>query len=332
MPELRLNVITRDWVIVATERAQRPHQFVRTRSSAQVPRHDGNCPFCPGNERETLGETYRINDGQQWKVRVVPNKYPALSAQGERVRGGGGMFRSLSGVGFHEVIVEHPRHDLTIALMNTQDVETIVRAYRQRYTAIRQDPRIEAIIIYRNHGESAGTSLIHPHSQLAATPVVPVQFRGRIAEAMRYFDEHGTCIFCRVLEEELHAGARIIEENKHFVAFIPYAALSPFHTWIYPRRHVSSFDDISVEEISDFSIILRSVLARLYHGLNNPDYNFSIRSIPTDVRTADYFHWYLTLIPRVTKTAGFEYGSGMFINTSLPEESAAFLRNVVAPA
>lgn len=332
MPELRLNVITRDWVIVATERAQRPDQFVRERRQIHVPSHEPTCPFCPGNEVQTMGETYRIGQSDSWKVRVVRNKFPALSPEGERIRGGGGMFRSLSGVGFHEVIIEHPRHDLTTAQMSVQDVETIVRAYRQRYAAIREDPRIEAIIIYRNHGESAGTSLIHPHSQLAATPVVPVQFRGRTAEAMRYFDEHGNCIFCRVLEEELQARARIIEESKHFVAFIPYAALSPFHTWIYPRRHVSSFDDILDEEISDFSIILRSVLARLYHGLNNPDYNYSIRSVPTDVRTADYFHWYLTLIPRVTKTAGFEYGSGMFINTSLPEESAAFLRNVVVAA
>lgn len=332
MPELRLNVITRDWVIIATERAQRPDQFVRERREHSLPDHDPSCPFCPGNEDQTLGETYRAPTSDGWAVRVVQNKYPALSTEGERVRGGGGMFRSLSGVGFHEVIVEHPRHNVTTALMNVRDVEAVVGAYRSRYAAIRQDPRIEAIIIYKNHGESAGTSLVHPHSQLAATPVVPVQFRGRIAEAMRYFDEHGTCIFCRVLEEELKTGARIIEESRHFVAFIPYAALSPFHTWIYPRRHVSSFDDISDDEVVDFSAILRSVLARLYHGLNNPDYNYSIRSVPTDVRTADYFHWYLTLIPRVTKTAGFEYGSGMFINTSLPEESAKFLRTVAIQA
>jgi len=328
MPELRLNVITRDWVIIATERAQRPHQFVRERKHHPVPEYDRMCPFCPGNEHQTIGETYRITEGGRWKVRVVQNRYPALSTVGERIRGGGGLFRSLNGVGFHEVIIEHPRHDLTTALMSVQDTEAIIRAYKHRYAAIRQDSRIETIIIYKNHGESAGTSLMHPHSQLAATPVVPVQVRGRIAEAMRYFDEHGTCIFCRVLDEELSAGERIIVESKHFVAFIPYAALSPFHTWIYPRRHGSSFDDILDDEISDLSSVLQTVLAKLYQGLNNPDYNYSIRSIPTDERTTDYFHWYLTVIPRVTRTAGFEYGSGMFINTSLPEESADFLRKV----
>jgi UDPglucose--hexose-1-phosphate uridylyltransferase len=238
------------------------------------------------------------------------------------------MFRSLSGVGFHEVIIEHPRHDLTTALMDVPHVAEIVRAYRQRYAEIRKDPRIEAIIIYKNHGESAGTSLIHPHSQLAAIPVVPFQGRARLAEATRYFDEHGECIFCRVLRDELTAGTRIIAEGTHFVAFIPYAALSPFHIWIYPRRHTSSFDGITDDEVVDFAGVLRTVLAKLYHGLNNPDYNYSIRSVPTDEEHTDYFHWYLTIIPRVTKTAGFEFGSGMFINASLPEESAAFLRDV----
>ncbi|HET6273293.1 MAG TPA: galactose-1-phosphate uridylyltransferase [Bacteroidota bacterium] len=329
MPELRLNVITHDWVIMADERAKRPDQFVTKKVLApQLPRHDRACPFCTGNEGQTLDESFRLEGHDGWNVRVVPNKYPALSVKGARERGGGGMFRSLSGVGVHEVIIEHPRHDLTTALMDIPHVADIIRAYRQRYAEIRKDPRIEAIIIYKNHGESAGTSLIHPHSQLAATPVVPFQVRARIAEATRYFDEHGECIFCRVLRDELTAGTRIIAESKHFVAFIPYAALSPFHTWIYPRRHVSSFDGITDDEVVDFAGILRTVLAKLYNGLNDPDYNYSVRSIPTDEKYTDYFHWYLTIIPRVTKTAGFEFGSGMFINTSLPEESAEFLRGV----
>ena len=332
MPELRLNVITRDWVIIATERARRPDQFVRSRNTTPpLPKHFPDCPFCPGHEKMTLDETYRLGTKDAWQVRVVPNKYAALTTDGERVRAGSGLFPSMTGVGYHEVIIEHPRHDLVLATMTQEDVCQILTAYLDRFNMIRQDPRIEAIILFKNHGESAGSSIVHPHSQLAATPVVPFQFRGRLHESMRYFDERGACLFCRNLEDELSAQSRIILETKHFVAFVPYGALSPFHTWVFPRRHSSSFEDITKEELDDFARALRGVLARLFHGLNNPDYNYSIRSIPVRDRNTDYYHWYLTIIPRVTKTAGFEYGSGMYINTSLPEESAEFLRNVSLP-
>jgi UDPglucose--hexose-1-phosphate uridylyltransferase len=193
---------------------------------------------------------------------------------------------------------------------------------------IKKDPRVEAIIVFKNHGEGAGTSLQHPHSQLAATPMVPSQIRKRIEEATRFFDDNGECLFCRTLNEELAAGVRIVLETEHFVAFVPYAALSPFHLWIFPRRHASAFDEITEPEIADLATNLRTILAKMYCGLNDPDYNYSIRSIPTRDRHTDYFHWYLTIIPRITKAAGFELGSGMYINSSLPEESARFLRDI----
>jgi UDPglucose--hexose-1-phosphate uridylyltransferase len=332
MPELRLNVITRDWVIIATERARRPNEFIVQRSQVTLPEFDVACPFCPGNEKHILGESYSLRDSKGWKVRVVPNKFPALSAEGERMRSGSGIFRSMSGVGFHEVIIEHRRHDTNIALMSIEDVADVLKVYRQRISEISKDPRIEAVIVFKNHGESAGASLAHPHSQLAATPVVPFQFRARIEEAVRHFDDTGECIFCRTLRDELEAQTRIVLETKYFVAFHPFASLSPFHTWIFPQHHLSSFHEIPDPELEDFAHALKSVLAKLYFGLNNPDYNYSIRSIPTRDRNTDYYHWYLTIIPRISKTAGFEYGSGMFINTSLPEESAEFLRKVKEPA
>jgi len=332
MPELRLNVITRDWVIIATERAKRPDQFATSRAAGEpLPAFDPKCPFCPGNEGHTLKESLRLGDIHGWKVRVVPNKYPALSAEGERVRGGLGIFRSMNGVGLHEVIIEHPQHNTAITLMKSGEVADILNVYRQRIVDIKKDPRIEAIIIFKNNGEGAGSSLVHPHSQLAATPVVPFQFRARIEEAVRYFDDSGECLFCRTLRDELEAGSRVILESEHFVAFTPYAALSPFHTWIFPRRHAASFDLITDAELDDLAPMLKNVLAKMYHGLNNPDYNYSVRSAPTRDRNTDYYHWYLTIIPRVTKTAGFEYGSGMYINVSLPEESAQYLRDVVIP-
>jgi UDPglucose--hexose-1-phosphate uridylyltransferase len=333
MTELRQNLITRDWVIIATERAKRPHEFTQadTHSCEHIPAYQPNCPFCVGNEHLTGTPEYlRYTEGSNhpWNVRVVGNKYPALSVEGERTRDIAGSFRSLSGVGFHEVVIEHPSHHLTMALMSIKDITNIIKVYRQRYLELRQDSRIETIIIFKNHGKGAGTSLEHPHSQIAALPIVPYQWRDRMKEAIRYYDDTGECICCRTVSDELQAQERIIYENKSFVAFIPYAALSPFHTWIFPRRHASSFDEITPEEMLDLAITLKTVLGKLYYGLHDPDYNYTIRSIPTADQRTDYFHWYIAIVPRVSLTAGFELGSGMFINTALPEESAEFLRSV----
>ncbi|MBE9183155.1 galactose-1-phosphate uridylyltransferase [Microcoleus sp. LEGE 07076] len=341
MSEIRQNIITRDWVIIATERAKRPDEFANKKKSlAAVPPHRADCPFCVGNEEDGTLETCRLADDflqdsfalrTAWKVRAIGNKYPALSPTAEPMRISSGIHRIMSGIGFHEVIVEHPRHDLTTALLTVEEVTDILFVYRHRYLEIRKYPYVETIVIFKNHGESAGTSLEHPHSQIAATPVVPNQFRTRIDEAIRYFDDTGECMFCRTLEDELAAGERVIFESEHFVAFIPFAALSPFHIWIFPRRHSSSFDDINDAEITDLADTLKTVLAKLYYGLNDPDYNYNIRSVPTAERATKYFHWYIAIIPRVSKQAGFELGSGMFINTALPEESAQFLRSTAIP-
>lgn len=262
---------------------------------------------------------------------MVQNKFPALARTGERVRRIDGVFRSMTAVGSHEVVIEHRRHDLSPALYTIEDLKKVLLAYRRRYTELKQDPRIEAVIIFKNHGEGAGTSLQHPHSQIAATPIVPAQIRHRLDEAIRFFDETGECVFCTTLASELADGARIVVAGKHFVAFTPYAALSPFHLWIFPRRHQSSFDETTDEEISDLATTLHTLLAMIYHGLRDPDYNFSIRSIPAREGHREYFHWYLTVIPRIARTAGFEIGSGMYINPAVPEESARFLREVQLP-
>ena len=330
MPELRQNIITREWVIIATERARRPDEFIRPKKAVDhIPAFEPGCAFCPGNESMSAVETYRVADRDGWQVRVVENKFPALSREGDRVRRIDGVYRSMSGVGFHEVVVEHRRHDLSPALYSVEDLSRILVAYKERYMQIRNDTRVEAIIIFKNHGESAGTSLAHPHSQIAATPIVPTQVRHRLDEAIRFFDETGECVFCTTLRREVADRIRIVASTDSFVAFIPFAALSPFHLWIFPVRHCSSFDEIEEYEITDLAATLRTVLGKLYHGLNNPDYNFSIRSIPAREGQREFFHWYLTVIPRIVRTAGFEIGSGMYINTTLPEESARFLRDVL---
>ena len=329
MSELRQNIITRDWVIIAPERAKRPYEYgLENQRKISLPAHRPDCPFCLGNEDSTGEETLCWSDDRGWRVRAVLNKYSALSPTGERIRHSQGSHRSISGVGAHEVIIEHPRHDLTTALLEIPDVANIIQVYQQRYLHFKTDPRVEAIIIFKNHGRGAGTSLEHPHSQLAATPVVPSQFRSRIADAVRYFDDGGECVFCETLRDELASGDRLIFENTHFVAFIPYAALSPFHIWIFPRRHSSCFEQITEPEILGLAEALQVVLAKLYYGLDNPDYNYTIRSLPSKQEQTPYFHWYIAIIPRLTQTAGFEMGSGMYINASQPEESAEYLRSI----
>ena len=296
-----------------------------------MPQYNEKCPFCPGKEKETPPETFRLGDPNHWRVRVVYNKFAALSREGARIRKVNGSYRSMSGVGIHEVIIEHPYHNAVTALLAEEEVADIIRAYQNRYLSVQEDERIESIIIFKNHGPTAGTSLEHPHSQVIATPIVPPQVRTRNEQAINYFDDTGRCIFCQTMEDELKAKERIIMETGHFVAFIPYAALSPFHIWIFPRRHTSSFASITGEEIKDLARNLKTTLAKLYYGLDNPDFNYSIRSTPMDERETDYFHWYLSIVPRVSQTAGFEIGSGMYINIALPEKSAEFLRHISTP-
>lgn len=329
MSELRYNVISREWVIIATERAKRPKDFIKAKKEVKVlPEYKKDCPFCPGNEDQTPEETFRIGDANKWRVRVVYNKFGALSPTEKEKRKINVLHRSMSGFGNHEVIIENPLHNTIVPLMTDKEAEDIIKAYKNRYVTIKQTKGIEHIIIFKNHGPAAGTSLEHPHSQLVATPIVPPQARGRIEQAVNFFDQTGQCIFCRTLEEELRAKERIILETDKFVSFVPYAALSPFAIWIFPRRHMDSFDQIDEVDITDLAGNLKSTLQKLYYGLDNPDFNYTIRSIPINERGQEYFHWYLSIIPRISQPAGFELGSGMFINTALPEECAQFLRQV----
>jgi UDPglucose--hexose-1-phosphate uridylyltransferase len=330
MPEIRQNIITRQWVIIATERARRPDQFrIAEGTRKDLPLFDATCPFCPSNEGMTPVETFRFPAFGPWQVRAFPNKFAALSSEGELSRHADGLKRSISGVGVHEVIVESPAHNASLALLSDAEVEKVVAAYLDRYHKVFADHRVEAVTLFKNHGSAAGTSLLHPHSQLIGTPVIPTAVRERLESALRYYDDNGTCIFCATLQQELRDQNRLVAENKHFAAFIPYAALTPFHMWIYPRRHCASFGAITADEITSFASILRCVLRKLHLGLNDPDFNLVVRTAPRESHHVRYYHWYLSVVPRLTKTAGFELGSGMFINVSRPEDSATFLRNVV---
>lgn len=328
MPELRLNLITREWVIIANERAKRPDEFKKLKNKKIIPESLDTCPFCPGNEDRTPDEIMRIPDGKGWKIRVTPNKFPALSSEGQRERKNEGIRHLVTGFGRHEVVIESPLHNICMPLMDTENIANIIRICRERFVEIYKDPRIEHVIIFKNHGERAGTSLEHPHMQIIGTPVTPIQVRSRIEEGTRYFDNTGECLICATLKDELSDGRRIIMNTDHFVTFIPYAALSPFHTWIFPKLHCATFSSISEEEIYDLSTCLKTILAKYYFGLEDPAFNLVIRSQNPKECASEYFHWYIGIVPRVIQTAGFELGSGMFINTAIPEESAEFIRNV----
>ena len=332
MPELRQNFMTKEWVVIATERAKRPDQMVVKRERKPVVSFSETCPFCPGHESQTPPEILRLPDGDKWKARVVPNKFAALSPEAEPKRTINRSRRRMGGFGEHDVIIETPDHSLAMAMMPDSKVADILRIYKIRYDQLSLDPRIAQVTIFKNHGTDAGTSLEHPHSQMIATPVISYQVRQRFQEAMQHFDDFGCCMFCQIIEEELEEQKRIVVTSEHFVALELFASPAPFCTHIYPRRHTASFGDISTREIADLGRVLRTVLAKLYVGLENPDFNFTIRTAPAECVGVRYFHWYMSVIPRLTRTAGFELGSGMFINTVIPEEAAEFLRKVQVEA
>jgi len=334
MPELRQNPATKEWVIIATERAKRPEEL-GGKEEAEIEEKVKTCPFCLGNEHMTPGEilAYRTygtkSDSKGWWIRIIPNKYPALIPKGELRRMKiDGFYRHMQGVGEHEVIIESPKHNLTIATMDDKQVEEIFLAYRERYITLSKDPKFEMILIFKNHGKGAGTSLKHPHSQLIASPITPMHIRHRIQEAMRYFDDNGECVYCVMMKKEKELEERVVLETDNFISFEPYASRSPFETWILPKKHQTSYEEITPEGVKELAYIAKRTLKKIYKGLNNPDFNYVIYSSPCHEKDVEYYHWHIQILPRVAAVAGFELGSGIYINTVIPENAAKYLREI----
>lgn len=332
MPELRLNVATKEWVIIATERAKRPEDFAN-KAYTLASDSAANCPFCPGKEAKTPPEVFAVRepgtlpDTGGWRVRVIPNAFPALAPTGEpkREKSPEG-FLKMNGVGLHDVIIESPDHEAIIATMPRAGVEDIFLAYRERFSRLAGDRRFESIILFKNHGHNAGTSLHHPHSQIVAMPVTPRATRDRIEIARGHFDETGSCLYCDMIAAEKQAQARIILESANFIVFAPFASRLPFETWVLPKNHASNFEKIAVEPCRELAGVVQAVLQKLHRALGNPDFNYAIYSAPCREQDLEYFHWNLKIFPRVTSQAGFEVGSGMMINTVVPEAAAQYLR------
>jgi len=328
MPEFRLNLITREWVVVNGERARGPAEFRRGSTRSVKPAYVDSCPFCRGNEAETTLELFRTPEKGPWQIRVLQNKYPVLAREGEPERTMDGPRRMVSGVGLHEVIVESPLHDKSPAFFELTHMAELLHIYRRRFNDAYLDKRMEHVIIFKNHGPASGTSIGHPHSQLVATPVVPARFRDRILASMHYFDDTGKCLKCDMIKKEKAESSRVIFETDYFITFIPYAALSPFHLWIFPKRHMACFSSINEEEILDLALHLKNILHKLHLGLDDPDYNYSISSSAPRHSESEFSHWYISIIPRLLETTGFELGSGIYVNPSRPEKNAEFLRAI----
>lgn len=327
MPELRQDPTTYDWIIIAKERAKRPNVFRKNNMlETSLPVYIKECPFCQGNEHKTPEAIDIYGTPDKWRIRVVPNKFPALTPEGDTKREEQRLFRKAHGYGRHEVVIETPLHNELIPFMNNEHVEELITVYRDRYHALKKDPNVKIIIIFKNHGERAGTSLEHPHTQIVASPVVPPYIRRKYEVTTQHFDNTGRCLHHDIQRVELEEGIRIVAHTKHFVVIHPFASRYPFETWIMPIEHKSSFGNITDDEVKDLAGVLKDALLKLYLSLKNPDYNFVIHTAPVDDEHKSYYLWHIQIIPRLTHIAGFELGSGIYINVAMPEETASFIR------
>jgi UDPglucose--hexose-1-phosphate uridylyltransferase len=328
MSELRFNPIAREWVIIAKERAKRPEFYRTSKGARQANEYSSWCPFCPGNEEATPEAIIRVPQRDKWKIRVIPSKFPAVFHESETQVVKDGLKYTMNGVGRHEIIIETPNHKISTAFLNPEDLTEILDIYKSRFMEAYKDTNVAHVIIFKNHGPSSGSSILHSHTQLIAFPIKPSQVKMRIEEGLIYYKNTGKCLMCETIRDEQQDVERIIHESEHFMAFVPFAALSPFHLWIFPKRHASSFADIKEEEIKDLAVTLKIILLKLYNGLDNPDFNYVLRSEGPKPLSGENFHWYISIVPRVIDASGIELGSGVYVNLSIPEESAEFLRNV----
>jgi UDPglucose--hexose-1-phosphate uridylyltransferase len=333
-PELRKDPVLGRWVIIAGERGQRPNPF--RRYSTAVPGSDP-CPFCPGQEAMTPREVLRYGDSaaadaaaSPWSVRVVPNLFPALRIEGDHDKRGEGLYDMMRGIGAHEIVVETPRHDEVPALYPRERMVQIINAYRDRMVDLLRDTRFQYVMVFKNHGPAAGASLQHAHSQVIALPVTPARIEMELAGATRYHDYRGRCIYCDILQQELTDTRRLVTQNADFVAFAPFASRFPFEVTILPRRHEPFFQALTPGLTASVAEILIDVLRRYKLALGDPPFNYVIHTSPPGYLFPDRYHWQVEVLPKLTEPAGFEWGSGFFINPISPEEAARSLRNLEA--
>lgn len=325
MPQLRKDPLTGRWVIIEQDNPQMDFAVNTNVKSSKV------CPFCPGNEAMTPPPiaVYNKRNSKEWQVRVVPNKFPALRIEETPEKRASGMYDRLGGFGAHEVIVENPDHKRELSELSDEEVESVLRAYRDRCLDLRKDPRMKYILLFKNYGREAGASMEHPHSQLIALPIVPSRVQSEIKGAQRYLDHAERCLFCDMLLQEKNEQRLIVLRESGYTALAPFAARFPFETWIMPDAHSSSFDKLTDAGLTGLARVLKAVLGRIKAALNDPAYNFMIHTLPLEDKESAGFHWHIEIIPHLTRVAGFELGTGFYLNPTPPEKAAERLRNLV---
>jgi UDPglucose--hexose-1-phosphate uridylyltransferase len=309
------------WVIIAPDRLQRPNEFSASSSGT-----DRICPFCPGHENLTPPEIAAIRDSFGWSVRVIPNLFPALRVEDELTREGLGIFDRVSGVGAHEVVIETPRPNADLGDLSASEVEAVLWMWSERLRDLARDMRLRSAMLFRNRGEAAGASIRHAHSQIIALPAVPELQAAAMETARRHYLEKERCLLCDIIAQEKRENARIILDNGHSLALSPWAPRASFETWIVPGAHASRFEFESRATLAGIAQTLRAVLRRLAVALENPAYNLMLYTSPFREEEQPYAHWRIEIAPVLSRPAGFEWGTGHFINPVSPEEAAAFLR------
>jgi len=336
MSEIRQDQATKRWVIMAMERAKRPSDLAsKEQAASEQPEWSPDCPFCPGNEAMTPPELAADRDSDTspdspgWRARVIPNRYAALSPAGELAIRDRYWFTNVTGVGAHEVVIESPIHNASPATMDLDQVTRALALAGQRFEHLQQDRRLSYIAFFRNSGLAAGSSLSHPHTQIIATPIAPTNIRLEIEEARRHYDDRLHCVYCETIEREREAGVRVVLETEAFFVFEPFASRWPFETWLIPKRHSSVLIAAGQDQLRPLAEALRATLRALYQGLGDPAYNLVLHEAPLRDSCEDYWHWHIEILPRLSTAAGFELGTGIWINTVLPEDAAAHLRGFV---
>jgi len=320
--ELRMDLVSDDWVVIATGRARRPETFAKEkRTEVEVPLK--KCPFC---NLETQGTPFcQCPKGKNWRVASFPNKYPAFSAGEKLNKRKEGPNEILDGVGFCEVIVTRD-HKKQLAQFSQTEVKEVVDAYQERYLDLMNKKLVKYVAIFHNHGREAGASIAHPHSQIIAFPIIDPDLRGSVEGAERFYKKEGKSVYCTMINWDLKDGRRIVYENKKFVVLCPFASQTSFEVRVYPKEHLPYFERMNEEEKNLFADGLRVALNKLYRGLNDPPYNFYIHTAPCDGGNYDSYHWHLIILPKTAVWAGFELSTGIEISTIEPEKAAKFLR------
>lgn len=335
MPQLRKDPVVSRWVIIATERARRPGNFVTYQNVDFGNKKD--CPFCRNTDPEIYAIRPHGGGADSWLVKVAPSGTPLLSIDTKFKRHGFGVYDVIENYGAHEIVIETPEHIANMADLPQEQIQRVLQAYAARFKDLEKDANLQYIFAYKNYGLASGSRPIgHARSQIIASPVNPLRVKEKLAGAKKYYDYHERCLYCDLYRQEIERGERLIEETGHFVAITPFAPRFPFEVMILPKKHGCDFADGVSGLEGDLALIMKNVLLRFKIGLDDPAYNYIIHTSPLRQKRKEEkwqtieedYHWHIEIMPRLTKAAGFEKGSGFYICSIPPEDTADFLRKV----